>query len=865
MNAVESGCPGCGEPVRPGDRFCGACGTALDGPRGPDPPDTAAAEGVQVAGRYELRGVLGRGASGVVYLAWNEDDSREVVIKALDPSLVGLSGFLKRFRAEANVLRSLSHPNIVEVYDFLEDGAGAWLVMEYIQGASLADVLVRAGRLAPEQALGVLAGALTGLECAHGQWLVHGDIKPSNILVDQDGVSKLADFGQAAPAGRVSQGGTAAYISPEAARDEPQDQRSDVYSAGVVLYEALAGRLPFLAGNDLALLRMHSTEPAPRAGGIHPRLADLLERALAKDPAERPENAGELLRELETAAEEAYGSQWRRRAALDAVVAAITAGAGVLAAGAPAASAPGIPSPASTPAGGGHSGQAAHVTGAAGQAPPQPAAVARPAPGSHPGHLHGVTVVHRSGRLARTLAAHKSATALVTLTTIAAVGAGVLINSPVQRHTRRITRSMTEITTIAGNGTVGNIGDSGPATSAELDFCSNSGYGTTCGSDIGQDSRGNQYYPEEGNNTVQMLANATSSALLPNTVLTPGHVYTVAGNGSCGDTGDASPAQFAELCNPSSTVVDPSGNLLVADFSNRVVRLVAGATTDPLYPGKTLVPGDIYTIEGGATSACTAITCPGPSTQFTNPSGIAVEPNGDLIIADMGGNVIVLLAAATSDALLPGQALIAGDVYAVAGSHSAGYGGDFGPARSSELFWPFGVAVDHSGNAYVSDTRNARIRLVAATTSNPLLPGVTLVPGDMYTVAGNGTESYTGDGAPAIHASIDQAINSPGDTTPKYGGVTVDATGNLYIPEASNQVIRLVAAAATNRFALGRSLVPGDIYTIVGTGQRGYTGGPGPASTAELFAPSAITFDPSGAFVFIDAGNAVVREVSPGA
>lgn len=403
-----SECTACGVTCPKDARFCDACGAPL--------PDRASdfPSGLKCLERYELRGVLGRGATGVVYLGWDKKDSRLVAVKALDPSLAGLPGFLERFRAEAGALRSLSHPNIVALYDYQEEEGRAWLVSERVEGASLGVVLARAGRLQPEQALGVLVGALSGLERAHDEGLVHGDIKPSNILVDRHGVSKLADFGQAIAAGQSTRGGTPAYMSPEGARGEAMDARSDIYSVGVVLWESLTGALPFTAGSDLALLRMQANETAQRASGLHPRLAELLEHALAKDPAERPQSAAELLQQLEAAAVAAYGGEWRRRAAMEMAIASVTAGAGVLGVG-PAAAAGALSLP------------------SAGAAATSGAGVPSSAPVS--AGVKGGQVATRAGRVAHMLGAHKTAATVLTAAVIGAAGTGALIAKTVQSHT----------------------------------------------------------------------------------------------------------------------------------------------------------------------------------------------------------------------------------------------------------------------------------------------------------------------------------------------------------------------------------------------------------------------------------------------
>ena len=215
-----------------------------------------------------------------------------------------------------------------------------------MEGASLRAVEQNAGRLTPEQSLGIMAGALEGLGLVHAHGLVHGDLKPENIVVDRTGTSKLIDFGQVVSTGSTTLGGTPSYMSPEAARGQALDARSDLYSMGVVLYEALAGNRPFVAANDLAVLRLQAeADPSPIEGlGAH--TSALLTWALAKNPDGRPQSAGRFLAELEAAAADDYGADWKKRAAVAVLVAALTTGAGELVGATPAGAATGAGSPA---------------------------------------------------------------------------------------------------------------------------------------------------------------------------------------------------------------------------------------------------------------------------------------------------------------------------------------------------------------------------------------------------------------------------------------------------------------------------------------------------------------------------------------
>jgi hypothetical protein len=275
-------------------------------------------------GRYRIDGTLGEGATGTVYLGTHPDLGRSVAIKELAPNLVGDPAFLERFRIEAQTMARLDHPNCVKVYDFFETAEGAYLVSEYVHGASLRKVQEKAGRLTPEQSLGVLKGALSGLAYAHGLGLVHRDIKPENLLADAEGVSKLADFGLAVfhsgPGAAGGLMGTPAYISPEAATGGTVDQRADIYSAGCMLFEFLCGRIPFTASNALAMTRQHIADPVPDPRRVNPELPDgvalMVMKAMAKDPEDRQQSADLFLAELEAAAVEGYGEDWEDRSSI---------------------------------------------------------------------------------------------------------------------------------------------------------------------------------------------------------------------------------------------------------------------------------------------------------------------------------------------------------------------------------------------------------------------------------------------------------------------------------------------------------------------------------------------------------------------
>ena len=301
-------CQNCGTSVDEADGFCVSCGTALEAVGEPERDQSVR------LGNYSLVGEIGRGATGIVYLATDSQSGRQVALKVLDPILSGIPGYPERLRSESAVLSHLSDPHLVATYGMDEDQGHLFLVTEFVEGASLRVVEQNAGRLTPEQSLGIMAGVLEGLGLVHAHGLVHGDVKPENILVDRTGTSKLVDFGQVVNTGSTTLGGTPSYMSPESVRGQAIDARSDLYSMGVVLYEALAGHRPFVADNDLATLRMHAEADPPPVEGLGTHTSALLGWALAKNPDGRPQSAGVFLAELEAAAAADYGEDWKKRA-----------------------------------------------------------------------------------------------------------------------------------------------------------------------------------------------------------------------------------------------------------------------------------------------------------------------------------------------------------------------------------------------------------------------------------------------------------------------------------------------------------------------------------------------------------------------
>lgn len=295
-------------------------------------------------GRYVLSQKVGEGSLGVVYRARHEELQRDAAVKVLRPQVRSNPAAIAGLLAEAAALARLDHPNIVALYDVVQEPERTWLAEQWVDGVPLDQVLQAHGRLTPEQALGAAAGALAGLAHAHDSGVVHRDVAASNVLADMVGTSMLVDFGLAAPVEGVSGSGSAgvvgtpAYLSPEAAAGRPVGKAGDVYSAAALTYHLLVGA-PVFAGTAWEMVAAHRDRPAPPLRDHGPRLAGLLERSLAKDPSVRPPDAAAFLAELEEAAAERYGAGWRERASIAGLVAS-TLGMGTAALSGAAGGAP---------------------------------------------------------------------------------------------------------------------------------------------------------------------------------------------------------------------------------------------------------------------------------------------------------------------------------------------------------------------------------------------------------------------------------------------------------------------------------------------------------------------------------------------
>lgn len=259
-----------------------------------------------IRGRYQIEKLVARGGMATVYLAEDNRLDRKVAIKVIHPHLANDRTFREKFVREAKIAARLSHPNLVNVFDQAEDGDVVFLAMEYVSGITLRDALDKFGALSASRALDVFEPMVAALAAAHAAGVLHRDLKPENVLLSDDGKVKLSDFGLARPISAQTQTGavvgTVAYLSPELVSRGVADARSDIYAAGIMLFELLTGRQPFQGEQAVHVALQHANSEVPAPSSLNDTIPELLDElvlwATAKLPQNRPSDAIEFHRVL---------------------------------------------------------------------------------------------------------------------------------------------------------------------------------------------------------------------------------------------------------------------------------------------------------------------------------------------------------------------------------------------------------------------------------------------------------------------------------------------------------------------------------------------------------------------------------------
>jgi hypothetical protein len=353
---------------------------------------------------------------------------------------------------------------------------------------------------------------------------------------------------------------------------------------------------------------------------------------------------------------------------------------------------------------------------------------------------------------------------------------------------------------------------------------------------VAVDGARNLLIADTGNDRVRVIANSSGSFY--GQAMTAGDIYTVAGGGTA-DLGDGGPATSARVSSPAGVAVDGARNLLIAESGDGRIRVVA-ATTGSFY-GQAMTAGHIYTVAGGAIQGL-GDGGPATSAHLSSPQKVAVDGTGNLVIADAGNNRIRLVASRTGT--FYGRAMTAGDIYTVAGNGTRAFSGDGGPATGAAIASPAGVAVDRAGNLVIADTLSWRIRVVAVRSG--AFYGRAMTAGDIYTVAGDGTAGFSGDGGPATKAQLFDP-----------GGVSLDGAGNLVIADTLNERVRVVAERTGTFY--GQAMTVGDIYTVAGQ-NGGFSGDGGPGIRASLSFPGGVGVS-GGNILIADSGNNRIRKI----
>jgi serine/threonine protein kinase len=693
---------------------------------------------------------IGRGGFATVYRAQQVPFGRTVAVKVLSVSLADDEA-RRRFDRECRTIGRLAeHPNIVSVHDAgaLPDGR-PYLVMQFLSGGSLHERLRRDAVMPWHQVAAMGSRLARALDAAHGQGVVHCDVKPANVLLDDDDQPHLVDFGVASLTNATEAtmtgtlGGTPAYLPPEALDGEAPAPARDVYSLAATLHACIVGRAPFSpsGSTSLAALMKRIADDVPedlRAHGVPDEMADAISLALAKDPDNRVTALG-LAARLDNALA-AHEVEISERS-----------------------------EPSATP-----SSDRARIANAHHEAP----TLLRPKP---------MPVEPRSRRGLTIAAIAVSALAIGGVAAVIVNRNGSDISSTTSSlATPSPASSVASVDTTVSAGTSTTVakpvtpvpaaGDGGPALNAPLSNPSGMAFGPD----------GSLYIADTGHHRIRRIDPS-------------GKITTVAGIGTGALSGDDGPAAAAELNEPSGVAVTSTGVVYIADTMNHRIRRIDPATgIITSIAGKGNGPG--YDGDGGQ----------GVRAMLAFPRDVALGSDGSLYITEVPRIRRLRLD---------------GVISTFAGSGEVALGGDGGPATAAAMVAPWGVEVLTDGSVIMFDAEGGTVRRIGLDKT-------------ITTIAGNGNCCGTGDGGPALEASIWRGHD-----------LAVARDGSIFVTEAGTSTVRRIGPEQI-------------ITTVAGTGTAGFSGDGRTAITAQFNEPRAVTVGPSGSLYIADTANHRVRVIS---
>lgn len=822
---------------------------------------------------YLLNELIGRGAMGQVWRGSVVSDGTPVAIKILRSELSEDPEIVARFHREGSIMLAVSHPCVVAVRDVISEGDTLAIVMDLIEGGDLRAYLGQAKNLRASEALRLIGQVLAGLQAVHSAGILHRDLKPENILIDSTGskgpVARLTDFGIA----RFAEGptitrltgliGTPQYLAPEVIAHGRATTTSDLYSAGIVLYELLSGRVPFSAAHPAAVLRQHIEDKPLRPEGLEDDLWGFVAHLLEKEPADRLSSAAQAARECAVLAYKYSG-----RAALVPAAERLEDELPTF-----------TPEPAEEPPRSRNDGvppMSVILDDLVGSSFLKVGDEDAGPPLAEPGrHLHPAGSTKESapgGPKSTNRFKHRAAArwgvvllsialvaiAVVGVTTLRterlqdtfrqgiALGNGVIVRSGPSVNSERTGSvaagdSVDIVCRTRGDMVVGVAGptDLWNKIREPVGFVSD-GFLDTGGQTINAPECSADDVPNitpasipgGGSSTVAVetsLNSPSSIAIGPDgnlyiaegensrvLRLQDGHLVRVAGSGHYGFGGDGGPALEATMSRPAGIAFGPDGSLYIADEHNRRIRRVGP-------------DGIIRTVAGSGPEGNEEIGRfsgdGGPATEagLKQVSDVAVSPDGSIYIADPFNQRIRRVDSAGNISNFAGSGLSGGP---------GAFSGDGGPANQARLSGPDKVEVGPDGSVLFSETGNNRVRRVDR-------------QGIITTIAGSGlpesSAGFSGDGGPATKAKL---------SAPK--GLEVGRDGSIYVAVSFSNRVRKIAPDGT-------------ITTVAGSGpigdSAGFSGDGGPATEASLNGPADVAVDGAGNLYVTDCVNGRIRMV----